>query len=63
MKFEVPTRQYIKAFVRNVKRLTPERFPGVRRKKVGVGGGGDLRRRGWNLSSHSSGWENALLYT
>ena len=37
VKFQMPALQYIKASVSNDKRLTPEHFPEVKRKKMELG--------------------------
>ena len=64
MKFQMLALQYIKASVSNDKRLTPEHFPEVKRKKAELGWEvGSDERKGVEVGSRSSGWENALLYT
>lgn len=62
MTFQMPA-QYIKASVSNDKRLTPEHFPEVKKKVELEWEVGSREDRGWNLSSRSSGWEDALLST
>lgn len=64
VKFQMPTLQYMKASVSNDKRLTPDNFPEVKKKKVVLEwevGSHEERRQ--NLNSCSSGQENALLHT
>lgn len=61
--FQMPALQYIKASVSNDKRLTPEHFPEVKRKAELEWEVGSREERGWNLSSRSLGWEDALLST